>query len=68
MLHPGVPVVWYAHIRDLSPTAEAVRGGPCAQCNNVTFNEVALGKTKVMLWCRAVINVNVNVDVMVDAM
>ena len=21
-----VPVMWYAHIRDLSPTAEAVRG------------------------------------------
>ena len=30
------------------PTAEAVRG-PCAQCN-----EVALGKTKVVLWCTAV--------------
>ena len=25
VLHPGVPVMWYAHIRDLSPTAEAVR-------------------------------------------
>ena len=48
VLHPGVPVMWYAHIRDLSPTAEAVRGS-CAQ-----WNEVALGKTKVMLWCRAV--------------
>ena len=27
VLHPGVPVMWYGHIRDLSPTAEAVRGG-----------------------------------------
>ena len=26
VLHPDVPVMWYAHIRDLSPTAEAVRG------------------------------------------
>ena len=26
VLHPGVPVMWYGHIRDLSPTAEAVRG------------------------------------------
>ena len=25
VLHPGVPVMWYAYIRDLSPTAEAVR-------------------------------------------
>ena len=26
VLHPGVPVMWHTHIRDLSPTAEAVRG------------------------------------------
>ena len=26
VLHPGVPVVWHTHIRDLSPTADAVRG------------------------------------------
>ena len=25
VLHPGVPVMWHTHIRDLSPTAEAVR-------------------------------------------
>ena len=25
VLHPGVPVMWHSHIRDLSPTAEAVR-------------------------------------------
>ena len=29
VLHPGVPVMWYGHIRDLSPTAEAVRGAVC---------------------------------------
>ena len=29
VLHPGVPVMWYAHIRDLSPTAEAVKGTVC---------------------------------------
>ena len=26
VLHPGVPVMWHTDIRDLSPTAEAVRG------------------------------------------
>ena len=26
VLHPGVPVMWHTHIRDLSPTAEAVKG------------------------------------------
>ena len=26
VLHPGVPVMWHSHIRNLSPTAEAVRG------------------------------------------
>ena len=25
VLHPGVPVMWHTHIRDLSPTVEAVR-------------------------------------------
>ena len=29
VLHPGVPVMWYAYIRDLFPTAEAVRGAVC---------------------------------------
>ena len=29
VLHPDVPVMWYAHIRDLSPTAEAVREAVC---------------------------------------
>ena len=29
VLHPGVPVMWYAHIRDLFPTAKAVRGAVC---------------------------------------
>ena len=27
VLHPGVPVMWHTRIGDLSPTAEAVRGG-----------------------------------------
>ena len=27
VLHPGVPVMWYGHIRDLSPTAECCVGG-----------------------------------------
>ena len=27
VLHPGVPVMWHTHIRDLALTAEAVRGG-----------------------------------------
>ena len=29
VLNPGVPVMWYTHIRDLSPTAEAVKGAVC---------------------------------------
>ena len=29
VLHPGVPVMWYGHIRDLSPTAEAAREAVC---------------------------------------
>ena len=29
VLRPGVPVMWYTHIRDLSPTAKAVRGAVC---------------------------------------
>ena len=28
VLHPGVPVMWQSHMRDLSPTAEAVRRDP----------------------------------------
>ena len=36
VLHPGVPVMWHTHIRDLSPTAEAVREAVCQG------NEVAL--------------------------
>ena len=27
VLHPGVLVMWYGHIRDLSPTAEGCMGG-----------------------------------------
>ena len=27
VLHPGVPVMWQTHIRDLSPTAEGCKGG-----------------------------------------
>ena len=26
VLHPGVPVMWYGHIRDLFPTAEGCMG------------------------------------------
>ena len=26
VLHPGVPVMWYGHIRDLFPTAEGCKG------------------------------------------
>ena len=29
VLHPGVPAMWHAHVRDLSPTAEAVREAVC---------------------------------------
>ena len=36
VLHPGVPVMWHTHIRDLSPTAEAARG-PHIQGNKVAL-------------------------------
>ena len=42
VLHPGVPVMWYGHIRDLSPTADGCMGG---RMPNVTL--VTLGTTKV---------------------
>ena len=45
MLHPGVPVMWRGHIRDLSPTAEGCMGGRLPNAN-----DVALGTTKVMRW------------------
>ena len=45
VLHPGVPVMWRGHIRDLSPTAESCMGGRTPNVNVVT-----LGTTKVMLW------------------
>ena len=44
-LHPGVLVMWQTHIRDLSPTAEAVRGAAC-QGNKVTL--VDSGRQKVV--------------------
>ena len=46
VLHPGVPVMWYGHIRDLFPTVEGCKGSRLPQCNNV-----ALGTANVMFWC-----------------
>ena len=34
VLHPGVPVMWYGHIRDLFPTAEGCKG---SRLPNVTL-------------------------------
>ena len=34
VLHPGVPVMWYGHIRDLFPTAEGCKG---SRLPNVTM-------------------------------
>ena len=47
VLHPGVPVMWYGHIRDLSPTAEGCMGG---RLPNVTL----LHWAKQPRWCKAV--------------
>ena len=47
VLHPGVPVMWYGHIRDLSPTAEGCMGG---RLPNVTL----LHWAKQPWWCKAV--------------
>ena len=38
VLHPGVPVMWYGHISDLSPTAEGCMGGRL-HCNVVTLGK-----------------------------
>ena len=57
VLHPGVPVMWYAHIRDLSPTALAVRGG---RVPNVT--RLHWAQQKVMLWCRSVNSKTLRLD------
>ena len=46
VLHPGVPVMWYGHIRDLSPKAVRLYGRLYAQCNKAT-----LGTTEAMYWC-----------------
>ena len=47
VLHPGVPVMWYAHIRDLFPTAEGCMGWASTQCNVVTLGVP-------LRWCKAV--------------
>ena len=47
MLHPGVPVMWYGHIKDLSLTAESCMGG---RLPNVTL----LHWAKQPRWCKAV--------------
>ena len=47
VLHPGVPVMWYGHIRDLSTTAEGCKGG---RLPNVTL----LHWAKQPRWCEAV--------------
>ena len=47
VLHPGVPVIWYDHIRDLSPTAEGCMGG---RTPNVTL----LHWAQQPWWCKAV--------------
>ena len=57
MLHPGVPVLWHTHIRDLSP-AEAVRGAVC-QGNELPWFAVANQEIKGRyhmspLWCLSV--------------
>ena len=41
VLHPGVPVMWYGHIRDLFPTAEGCKG---SRMPNVTMLQWAQQK------------------------
>ena len=42
VLHPGVPVMWQNHIRDLFPSAKAVQG-PCGQGNQSPCPIVSAG-------------------------
>ena len=55
MLHPGVPVMWYGHIRDLFTTAEGCKG---SRLPNVTMLHWAQQKQ-----CYGVMSVNCGVCV-----
>ena len=43
VLHPGVPVMWHAHIRDLSPTAEGCKVERLFQGNKLPWLIVSTG-------------------------
>ena len=43
VLHPGVPVMWYGHIRDLSPTAESCKGGRFPKVTRLPWLCVSIG-------------------------
>ena len=43
VLHPGVPVKWQTHIRDLSPTAESCKGSRLSQGNKLPWLIVCTG-------------------------
>ena len=55
VLHPGVPAMWHTHIRELSHSAEAVRGTAC-QGNEVTLVQEKQKRWSLTCvhWCRAV--------------
>ena len=48
VLHPGVPVMWYGHIRDLFPTAEGCKG---SRLPNVTRLHWAYNKSSALMGC-----------------
>ena len=49
VLHPGVLVMWHSHIRDLSPTAEAVKGELLTQGNKLPWLICARASLSVLL-------------------
>ena len=54
VLHPGVPVMWYAHIRDLSPTAKAVRGAERPRKQGYLGVKQMWWSLTCVRWCSAV--------------
>ena len=43
VLHPGVPVIWQTHIRDLSPKAEGFKGGRLPNVTRLPWECVSAG-------------------------
>ena len=54
VLHPGVPVMWYGHIRDLSPSAEGCKGGRMPNVTRLHWAQPLWQSLACVHWCKAV--------------